>query len=101
MYPDIKFNCIVIIQSMDDPKPGQEIERTIRYTCMREDLEDNMVQLFNVVTKRDLFELLYSIYVQSKFSNCKPFLHFEMHGSEDGIVLRSGERIIWKGLEII
>lgn len=96
--PDIEITRfgIIVIQSLreEDKKTGEELERDVlRY---KEHLHENsFVRLFNVENLSD-FERILNQIIDTTTPGEIFTLHFETHGSRNGIQLASGEFITWK-----
>lgn len=95
----IKFNVIYIIQSLylNERPTGYEIAQQIKFACLKRGLEP-MDQLINVVNRAEFFELMAHV-AASVTHGAHPYMHFEMHGSPNGLSLTSGEHISWEELK--
>jgi hypothetical protein len=97
--PDITFNAIVIVQSMpEDDRFGEELRQLINWKAERS-MGGPVASVHNVSNPAELHGFLATLKRQVKTSRLKPFIHIEMHGSEEGLCLTSGDIIPWKSLE--
>jgi len=99
MY-NFNFNCIVILQSLGDGdrKTGDEI-RAIINTALISKGQDQYAQLYNLQSKTDLILMLLSMKKQAKEEGLKPFIHFEIHGSEQGFDMVNGDKVYWTDIK--
>ena len=95
------FNKISIVESLseNDRKTGQ---------LLFEDI--NMLELFNakgiateyapIATKDELYEHIDNLILEAKYNHVFPVLQLDVHGASDrsGIILKSGDIIIWRNL---
>lgn len=100
MTPNFQFNTIYVLESLLDQedKTGEILfNDTIKRNSERTDLF--YTKFLKVPDKTTLIEYLKTINEYSK-KQYHPFIHFEIHGSEekDGLVLKSGELIKWNEL---
>lgn len=97
--PDVTFNAIVIVQSMHAKDcAGEELCQLINRKSDRI-LGGRIASVFNIFNQVEFQGFLASMKWQVKSSGLKPLIHFEMHGTEEGLLLNSGETILWKNLE--
>jgi hypothetical protein len=97
---DVYFNKIFIIQSLpsDQRRTGDEIELRIKYLSYRGNLVN--VELTDINSSDDLFQTLNSIN-RLVSSGVLPFIHFEIHGSKQGLSLANNELVEWHKLKDI
>jgi hypothetical protein len=95
---EISFNCIYVIQSLPDHETQtgsllyQDINiRTFRYEHLK-------AKLINITSKKELQQALYDLNEAFFFQGLVPYLHFEIHGSKEGLVLKNGELVEWESL---
>src|SRR5690554_9714 len=93
---NLGFNGIMIIQSLkdDESQTGEWLYNDIvRRLCDREKMIPGFV---NIETKNEFIEGLYeTLFEHHQKYGVRPFLHFEIHGDEEGLLLRKGERVTW------
>lgn len=95
---DVYFNKVYILQSLDDGerRTGDEIQSKIRNISLKDHSID--VELIDLKSTNDFFKTIQAI--KSTIPNgTLPFIHFEIHGSKDGLVLTSGDFISWSNLK--
>ncbi|MGD9977708.1 MAG: hypothetical protein AB7S54_07215 [Bacteroidales bacterium] len=95
----IKEFGLVIIESLgeNDKKTGTILhDEIIKYKKFQE--PDLSSYIYQVVTKEELFKAIDEIIEKNMNNIFLPILHFETHGFEEGIVLKSKEIIEWKEL---
>lgn len=101
MSSELKIG-IVIIESLnesEDKKTGTEIYNDALKLNMLK--YDNLFsELFTPNSKAEFFQTLESIKSLIEQGKFIPILHFETHGSENGISLSNGEMVTWKELFI-
>lgn len=97
-----RFNTVIIIQSLSDPEPhtGDKI---------REDLDTYNsafphgvdIELVNVRSRIEFFNVLKDIERLSQKNTCRPILHIEAHGATDhqGIIFSSGDYCGWSDVK--
>lgn len=94
---NIYFTKIIIIQSLPsgERKTGTEIHDD---TISRRAWNDpNLItEIIEVESKDELIILLDSIKQETKEKKTLPFIHFETHGTKNGISLKSDEEVTWK-----
>ena len=93
----IYFNKIIVLQSLDanGRKTGTEIYDDI--ISRRAWADPNLsTELVNIDNKKHLFYYLNKLKQDSSSYGILPFIHWEMHGFEDGLVLTSDESIYWE-----
>lgn len=92
------FNSIYIIESLrpEDRKTGTNLfNDLIRYRAEQYKLH---AELIIIETKEEFFNELMNIKQNLIEKKILPYLHFEVHGSENGLQLRSLEMVYWKEL---
>jgi hypothetical protein len=96
---EIGFNRIYVIESLDEDesKTGSNLYHDLlRYREYA--LEHVFAELVMINTKDDFRKLSTKIYNDIIRTSHIPYLHFEVHGCMEGLVLTSGERILWSEL---
>lgn len=96
---DIKKIGIAIIQSLgaDERQTGKELyESTLKYISFSKNYLEN--DFFDIENKEDFFYTINKIIFTAKNEKKFYFLHFEIHGNENGIELKNGDFINWKQL---
>jgi hypothetical protein len=95
----IFFNKIIILQSLDedDRKTGTELhdDTVSRATWKDPNLQAQIIQ---ITTLSELFETLNKINQDVIQKEILPFIHFETHGTQDGLSLASGESVKWNDM---
>jgi hypothetical protein len=92
----IYFNFIYVIESLgtSDVKTGTNIYNDVlRYKVMRN--EGFGTELLAATNKAEFIYALNEIYEKTDPLSHRPYLHFEIHGNRDGLVMNSGELISW------
>ena len=84
----IELNSLIIIQSLPendpkDPRTGNTIYDLAKNLEYSHKSFVNKVQLINIHTKSEFFELLKEL-AEASENGLKPILHFEVHGEETG-----------------
>ncbi|MBI1767637.1 MAG: hypothetical protein HYR67_04615 [Bacteroidetes bacterium] len=95
---NVYFNRIFIIQSLPDgdKRTGDEIELKIKYISFKE--SSITVELIDVDSRSSFFNELKKI--RELIPNgILPFIHFEIHGNEHGLVLSNNELLEWNDLK--
>jgi hypothetical protein len=90
---------LIIIESLpeNDRKTGQELySSTIRYKLFQE--PNLSAEYFDVESKSALLHLLDLLYQRAIAEKYFFVLHFEVHGSDDGLVMRNKESVNWNEL---
>lgn len=94
---NIYFNKIIIIQSIpdDEEQTGTEIydDYIVRLARLEKDL---LTEIVDINTKEELFNLLAKVKEETRSGESLPYLHFETHGTPEGIFLKSGEIVYYK-----
>ena len=92
------FNTIYIIESLSDneKQTGEMLYNDI-VSRHSERTGLHHTKLLKLHTKVSFITGLETIKSYS-LKGFHPFIHFEVHGSKDGLVLKSGEKILWKEL---
>lgn len=99
MNAKISFNRIYVIESLfdEDTKTGQIIcEDILKYRALKYSFFS--FELFIPDTKEQLLNNLNEIKDSVKNHNWLPYIHFEVHGSKDGIILNSNTQVEWDEL---
>lgn len=96
------FNRIAVIQSLaeDELHTGKMLYEDINSHNFAHDIGLD-IRLYNVETKKELFDLLSRLTDEARTSDLFPILHVEIHGSSDktGLVLSSGDFVSWQELK--
>lgn len=103
IYSDsVQFDSVVVLESLG---PGEKRTGTWLYDKVLKpwaDANPTFSVLYNAVgDKMDFFAALRAAEVQLLSQGHAPILHIEAHGDKDGILLSSGERILWEELRSI
>ncbi len=94
---NIYFTKIIVIQSLPDNerKTGTEIHNDT--ISRRAWVDPNLsTELIDINRRNELFKLLERINKEAAEFDAIPFIHFETHGTEKGISLKSGQEVLWK-----
>ncbi len=94
---NIYFSKIIVIQSLpdDERQTGTEIHDDI--IRRRAWFDPNLkTELIDISSKSEFHELLEKIKYDARRKVVLPYIHFETHGTKDGIVLKSNEGIQFK-----
>lgn len=97
----LEFSKVYIIESLQhrDVKTGTNLfNETVKPRMLQKGLE-NQCQLITLTTKSEFFDALTEIKNQIIYNHEYPIIHFEMHGSKEGLVLESREIIRWQDLQ--
>ncbi|MGB4848151.1 MAG: hypothetical protein WBP41_09555 [Saprospiraceae bacterium] len=96
---EIIFNKIYILQSLfsNERKTGDEIFNVIKIESFKNN--EVQVELINIHNKLELISTLNKIDQQTNES-VFPLIHFEMHGSSQGIGINNGEFVPWEEVAI-
>lgn len=87
---------VAIIESLDDNerKTGKELsESTLKYISFQKEFLEN--EYFDVSTKNEFLDTLSNLYQKAVSEKKFYFLHFEIHGNKDGMVLKNNDFISW------
>lgn len=93
----IYFNKIYVIESLEDSdkKTGTLLHNDIIKRKI-EQQNSECASSLNIIKNRSEFDSLFiEIKYEIIFNLVNPYLHFELHGSEDGLILSSGELVSW------
>ncbi len=91
--------AVIIIESLaeNDVKTGSILHReVVKYKKFQE--PELTSELYHVSSKVGLQLLLTTIAERIKINKLFPIIHIETHGGEEGIVLKSGEEVLWSEL---
>src|SRR5690348_121526 len=94
------INQVIILHSLEhgDVPTYEEVARQINYVVLRKNFPE-FVQLLHVPNRAKLFEELEGINQHTK-NWLKPLIHFEMHGSPNGLGLAEENDIVtWEELK--
>ena len=89
------FNAIYIIQSLDEGEPctGQSLfVDQIEPLCNKNGLGSSY---YEVSGKLGFLRSIRKIWKECETKSIFPIIHIEIHGNRDGLVLSSGEEILW------
>jgi len=95
----IKYNGIVVIQSLPDDEKQTGTMLYDDIIARRCDQIGHGKYFYNPSSKNDLIEALNTICNNVLYDDLLPILHFELHGSEHGLVLKNGDHVLWKELQ--
>lgn len=91
------FNKIIVIESLrkHEQKTGRKLFDSIikKFPAKAEYFK---VDYKEVNSKRELFNLFNDIKEEVVKTHYFPFIHFEVHGSKEGLVLNSAYKITWE-----
>lgn len=90
---------VAVFQSLNEKEKqtGKElIDTTLKYISFSKPYLEN--EFFDIDSSEEFFKTLEKIIIKAKNENKFYFLHFEIHGNENGIVLKNGDFISWKFL---
>lgn len=91
-----EFNTIYVLESLeDDEAQTGEILYHDLLKRKAEQIDPLDSRLRKLVTRQDFFAAFEEIKKASADGNY-PYVHIEMHGSENGLKLKSGERVTWQ-----
>ena len=101
MRREVRFNRVYVLQSLDsDEKQTGSILHDDLLRWQYHQLDKLSAELVEVKSKGQLihvFELIRTnIYTNAYY----PYIHFEIHGSPDGLVLNSSELVTWAELAL-
>lgn len=99
MTHTIFFNKIYVLESLrvgEDQTGTALYQDLLRY--MVEKIEHFSAQLIIINSKVQFFAAIDAIYNEIDPMSCRPYLHFEVHGSKEGLVLNSAELLSWDEL---
>ena len=99
----LEFNSIFVIESLKtgEKKTGSELfNDIIRRGLLLMDMEQNC-HLYTVESKVELLSVLEKIEQNIIYNFVNPIIHFETHGSPDGIWLSNDEVVNWNELQKI
>ncbi|MEO8238027.1 MAG: hypothetical protein ABI576_07950 [Flavobacterium sp.] len=88
---------IAVIQSLnaEEKQTGKELfDTTLKYITFSKSYLEN--DFFDINNREDFFKALSEIILRAKNENKFYFLHFEIHGNENGFELKNGDFITWK-----
>ncbi len=91
--------AIIIIESLypDERQTGEELEQgLLKYKMLGVDKGE--VLLFKITSRAELFDVLRSVKRMVEEEFVFPFLHFEIHGYDDGICTINGDCISWRDI---
>jgi hypothetical protein len=94
------FNKIIVIESLSEKerKTGKELFDDVLKRRQYQMPKEFEVEYHEVQSLEQLHQLLIGIQNQVKGNDLVPVLHFELHGSEHGLHLNSGEVLTWEQL---
>lgn len=93
------FNKMYIIESLksNETKSGELLYNDlIRWRKIQIDGFD--AELVQIQSKQEFFEILERIRKECKLNGVYPIIHFEIHGSQNGLAMASNEMVLWKEL---
>ena len=91
------FDKVYVIESLPDGErlTGKELYEDIIQRKIEQKGFEIHHQLFTVDTSADFFETLKFINEDVTENGFHPIIHFEIHGDEDGLGLKSGDLVKW------
>jgi len=87
---------VAIIESLPntEKQTGEELfNSTLKYISFQKKYLEN--ELHKIESKEDLLEVLNKLYENAKEHQKFYFLHFEIHGDDNGISLKNGDFVYW------
>jgi len=95
----LKYNGVVVIQSLpnEEKQTGKMLFDDI--IARRCEQSQKGKYFFDVDTKDDFFQALREICANVELDDLWPIIHFEIHGCEDGFVLKQGDLVRWKEIQ--
>lgn len=90
---------VAVIQSLPDKETqtGRKLyEEILKYISFKKTYIEN--EFFDITDKSDFFSVLKEINEKAVNENKFYFLHFEIHGNNNGVVLKNGDSISWRKL---
>lgn len=92
----LNFNGIIVIQSLSDNErqTGSELYNDIiKRSCEQKKLYS---QFMDVNSRAEINACFLAIHDACKSGKFYPLIHFEIHGSKEGFVLKNGELVTWQ-----
>jgi len=99
---DQSFNKIFVIESLreEDTKTGRDLY--YKYLKLKvEQIGELEAELVTPKTKQEFIDFLERVSTEVQTTDLLPMLHFEIHGSPEGLELGSGEFIRWMDMYAI
>ena len=99
MKTDVFFNRIYVIESLfeEDTNTGQILcDNVLKYRTFKS--PNFSYELIQLEKKEELFQGLNTIRDSIQLHNWLPYIHFEIHGSKNGLVLNSNSLVEWNEL---
>ena len=96
---NIYFSKIIVIQSIpgDERQTGSELHDDI--ISRRAWLDPNVItEVIDIFSRKEFLILIERIKIETRNKESLPFIHFETHGNKDGLILKSGEQILFNEL---
>ncbi len=93
---NIYFSKIYVIQSLSEKerKTGTELHDDI--ISRRAWFDPNLsTELIDVFSRREILSVLERIKTETAKKENIPFIHFETHGTKNGLSLKSNENVLW------
>jgi len=87
---------IAIIESLpeNEKQTGEELfNTTLKYITFQKQFLEN--ELYKVDNKKNFLNILLKIYEKAKRENKFYFLHFEVHGNDNGVILKNNDFVSW------
>jgi len=87
---------VAIIESLpsSEKQTGEELfNSTLKYISFQKQYLEN--ELHKISNKEELLQVLNKLYENAKDNLKFYFLHFEIHGNDDGISLKNGDFVFW------
>ncbi|MEP6726879.1 MAG: hypothetical protein ABJC98_13760 [Bacteroidota bacterium] len=95
MVTEIKFSCIYIIESFPshDPPSGKNLYKHIEALLPK--IPGMGLTLFDVDSKKGFIDAIAEIERRLDKRGITPYIHFDMHGMEEGLAFKNDEWISW------
>lgn len=88
----IFFNKLYYLNCDQDKASNRDRYDTVKNLSLFNDLN---AEYHQINTKKDFVDFIDLVLLEVKTKGVYPYIHFEAHGSKDGVVLNSGARIRW------
>ena len=93
---DIQLNGVIVIQSLPstERQTGRELlDDTISRLCHKSQMHSGII---NIKSKAEFLQIGDVLVDDFRRIKLQPFLHFEIHGDEQGFMLANGEHVDWE-----
>ncbi len=88
-------NKFFFIFSTNDVSRIDDHFSEFKYTCLRKNIKYKNIE---INSKREFIEFMRELEIECKESGVQPFIHFECHGTENGLILKSKAKVFWNEL---